>query len=141
MKYISDPITQKLSQFIWLFWAILWVSLAIGLGNDTKIHSMYIVQGHEIPGTIASILLWGAVVVQIVKLLYYSSTCNMLLKFGRWLLLISTGIFAYRMTHMLIMYGDVYASMSAIIGAIILAIGLILSSLGVMMYEHFNDKK
>lgn len=138
MKYISDPITQKLSQFVWFFWAILWVSLAIGLGNDTKLSEIHIGDGNEVPGTVASILLWGAIVVQIVKLLYYSIDCNYLLKIGRGLLLIATSIFAYRMTYMLITYGDVYISMSAIIGTIISAIGLVLSSLGVMMHEHFK---
>ena len=138
MKYISDPITNKLSKFIWLFWAVLWVSLAIGFGSETNFVMINTKNGYEVPGLIASILLWAALLIQIVKLIYYSHECNYLLKVGRWLLLITTGIFAYRMTYMLIVYGDIYASLAAIIGAIILAIGLILASLGVMMNEHFK---
>ena len=138
MKYISDPITNKLSKFIWLFWAVLWVSLAIGFGSETNFVMINTKNGYEVPGLIASILLWAALLIQIVKLIYYSHECDYLLKVGRWLLLITTGIFAYRMTYMLIVYGDIYASLAAIIGAIILAIGLILASLGVMMNEHFK---
>lgn len=138
MNYISDPITHKLSKFIWLFWAVLWVSLAIGFGNETNFVMTDIKNGYQVPGLVASILLWAAVLIQIVKLIYYSHECNYLLKVGRWLLLIATGIFAYRITYMLIVYGDVYTSLAAIIGAIILAIGLTLSSLGVMMHEHFK---
>lgn len=138
MNYISDPITNKLSKFIWLFWAVLWVSLAIGFGSENNFVMVNAKNGYEIPGLIAAILLWGAVLIQIVKLIYYSHECNYLLKVGRWLLLIASGIFAYRMTYMLVVYGDIYASLAAIVGAIILAVGLILSSLGVMMYEHFR---
>lgn len=138
MKYISDPITDKLSKFIWLFWAVLWVSLAIGFGSETNFVMVNAKNGYEIPGLIASILLWGAVFIQIVKLIYYSHECNYLLRIGRWLLLIATGIFAYRMTYMLIVYGDIYASLATIVGAIVLAMGLILASLGAMMTDHFK---
>ena len=138
MKYISDPITDKLSKFIWLFWAVLWVSLAVGFGSETNYIIPNVTNGYEIPGLIAAILLWGAVFIQVVKLIYYSQECNYLLKLGRWLLLIATGIFAYRMSYMLVIYGDIHASLAAIVGAIILAIGLILASLGAMMTEHFK---
>ena len=67
MKYISDPITNKLSKFIWLFWAVLWVSLAIGFGSETNFVMINTKNGYEVPGLIASILLWAALLIQIVN--------------------------------------------------------------------------
>lgn len=139
MKYLSDPITQKLSKYIWLFWAVIWASIIVGIGSDSAIGIYYSVPQHEITGMISATLLWGAVVVQTVKILYYTSKSNNLLKIGRWLLLIATSIFAFRMSFMLAIYGTVYASLAATIGAAILAVGLILSSLGVMTKDHFNN--
>lgn len=141
MKAVFDPFTTLLNKFAWLFWAILWISLSLGVGQEELIVNEKPVLSYDTTTitTIVCILLWGSVLLQTVRQVYYSHLGHRLVKLGRWLILGATSIFAFRMLYMLTMYGGVPSSYATLVGVGILSIGLSLNALGMMQQEYFQE--
>jgi hypothetical protein len=141
MKLVFDPITEVLNRFLWVFWVVLWISLSIGLGQDDNnlIHYSKTIQyDTTIPSTIISVLLWSAVVLQTIRQIYYSHLGPTLVKVGRWIMLLATSIFAFRMTYMLIQYGGAPSTMATMVALGLMAISIILVSIGMMQHAYFD---
>jgi hypothetical protein len=144
MKHMMDPITDFLNRIAWIFWAVLWISLSLGIGQeevDVINHGNIITYSTKVPTTIAAILLWTAVVLQVIRQVYYGNLGPKLVRLGRWLTLGATSIFAFRMTHMLVTYGGVPSSYATLVGVSLLSLGLILISLGMLQHDfsHSTD--
>jgi predicted neutral ceramidase superfamily lipid hydrolase len=144
MRLVFDPITKFLDECAWLFWALLWLSLSLGIGQEEMTANqadMFVNYNNTTTTIIATILLWGAVVLQTIRQVYYSHTGHILVKIGRWLILCATSIFAFRMTFMLIVYGGTPSSYATLVGVSLLAVGLSLNSLGMMQQSYFQEHK
>lgn len=140
MKMVFDPITDFIDKFAWVAWAILWISLSLGVGQEEFV----------IPGTaaipdrlllsiVASILLLGCVLLQTVRQLYYSNEGPPLVRLGRWIILGATSIFAFRMLYMISAYGSATSSIAALVGVCLLAVGLSLNAIGMMQQSYFRE--
>jgi hypothetical protein len=139
MKVHLDPITGVLEKFAWVFWTILWVSLATGIGQD---EIMFLSGGElelmEVTTIVVVIMMWSAVILQTIRQLFYSESGVLLVRFGRWLLLGASSIFAFRTTWMLITTGsEMHISPATLIGGGLLALGLCVNALG-RMQEHYT---
>ena len=140
MKAVFDPFTEFLNRFAWVFWALLWVSLCLGIGQEELIIDRPLLNNNTTTITIiVTVLLWGAVALQVVRQMYYSHLGHKLVKLGRWLILVSTSIFAFKATYMLAIYGGISGSYATIIGIGVLAIGVSLNSLGMMQQYYFQE--
>lgn len=140
MKEVFDPITNTLNKFAWAMWAILWLSLSIGIGQEDFYPNTVPIKSADttVLSTISAVLLWSSVILQVIRQIYYSHLGPGLVKVGRWLILVATTIFAFRMTYMLAAYGGAPSSSAALIGVSILAIGLSLNAIGMMQQSYFE---
>jgi predicted neutral ceramidase superfamily lipid hydrolase len=129
-----DPLTKVLENIAWIFWTILWVSLATGVGQNEEVFiSGGVLEYYEIVTIIVVTLMWLAVLAQTVRQLFYSETGTILVRLGRWLLLGASSIFAFRTTWMLVVYGTaMHISPATLLGGGLLAIGLIVTAFGRM---------
>jgi hypothetical protein len=142
MSITFDPITRNLNKFAWIFWIVLWISLSLGIGQDELIlleHQSRINYDTTEITIIAAVVIWAAVILQAVRQIYYSHTSPFLVKIGRWFIFTATSILAFRTTYMLAMYGGVPSSRAAIIGIILLAVGICFSSIGMMQQSYFEE--
>jgi hypothetical protein len=141
MKMRLDPITTQVERFAWVFWTILWVSLATGLGQEETMFlsggDLEVLEGFTI---LVVALMWLAVVLQTIRQLFYSKTGVLLVRIGRWLLLGSSSIFAFRTTWMLVVHGtEMHISPATLFGGGLLAIGLSFNALGRMQQSYTYD--
>lgn len=142
MKDMFDPFTEFLNRYAWAFWALLWISLCLGIGQEEVILSSgmpALNYNTTTITTVVTILLWGAVILQTVRQMYYSHLGHSLVRLGRWMILGATSIFAFRMTYMLALYGGVPSSYATLVGVGILAIGISLNALGMMQQHYFQE--
>jgi hypothetical protein len=143
MKALFDPVTSFLNRSAWIFWAILWISLSLGAGQEELIIREVgpgIQYDTTTATTICTILLWAAIILQIIRQVYYSNQGPKLVRLGRWLILGATSIFAFRMTYMLSQHGGAPSSYATLIGVSLLALGICLNSIGMMQQSYFQDK-
>jgi len=136
-----DPITSWLERSAWIFWTILWVSLAAGLGQEEAIFiSGGEVESLELVTMLVVILMWVAVILQTLRQIFYSKTGVWLVRLGRWLLLGASSIFAFRTTWMLVVHGsEMHIAPSTLFGAGLLAIGLCVNAVGRMQQSYTFD--
>lgn len=139
MKMVFDPITQFLNRSAWLLWAILWMSLSLGIGQEEFKPVLVLEHNTYTPSLIAAILLWSCVTLQAIRQVYYSHLGHPLVKVARWIILAATTIFAFRMTYMLAYYGGAPSSIATLIGVSLLAIGLSLNAIGMMQQSYFEE--
>lgn len=140
MKMVFDPITQFLNRSAWVLWAVLWISLSLGIGQEEFNPVVFTKYDTYIPSLVAAILLWFCVMLQTIRQVYYSHLGHPLVRIGRWIILGATTIFAFRMTYMLSYYGGAPSSLATLIGVSLLAIGLSLNSIGMMQQSYFEEK-
>lgn len=140
MRLVFDPITEFLNRSAWIMWAILWISLSLGVGQEELNPTLAKVSFDTyIPSIIASVLLWSCVILQAVRQVYYSHLGHPLVKIARWLILGATTIFAFRMSYMIMMYNGAPSSLATLIGVSLLAIGLSLNAIGMMQQSYFSE--
>lgn len=141
MRMVFDPITDFLNRSAWILWALLWLSLSLGIGQEEFNIPVngYVPYNTTVASTIAAILLWACVILQATRQIYYSHLGPPLVKLARWIILGATTIFAFRMTYMLAAYGGAASSMATLIGVSLLAIGLSLNAIGMMQQSYFQE--
>lgn len=139
MRMVFDPITQFLNRSAWIMWAILWISLSLGMGQVQIAPIVTMEYDTFLPSLITTILLWSCVTLQAIRQIYYSHLGHPLVKVGRWMILVATTIFAFRMTYMITIYGGAPVALSTLIGTSLLAVGLSLNAIGMMQQSYFDE--
>jgi len=136
-----DPVTLALEKFAWIFWTILWISLASGLGQEEVLFiSGGEVEGLEFLTIVVVITMWVAVALQTLRQIFYSKTGVWLVRLGRWLLLGASSIFAFRTTWTLVTHGSaMHISPTTLFGAGLLAAGLCVNALGRMQQPEADE--
>lgn len=131
---IGDPITKFFDKITWIFWILLWVSIVLGVGQDLPMDTAMERTTHwELFTVIITVLAWGATATCIVRQVYYMPPEFSLVKLGNWLILFSTSMLAFRMTYVLLVYGESRIILSSLISMSVLCLGIILSTIGHMV--------
>lgn len=135
VKLYVDPITASIDKYIWVFWSILWISLALGLGQDELIYKTGgIIEIPEIALIITILVLWVSIILQALRQYYYNDIITShLAKLGNWFLLGSSTIFTFRLTWISVLQGyPVHISPIIILGTFLLGVGLSFTALSHM---------
>lgn len=140
MKMCFDPITEFLNRSAWILWAVLWISLSLGVGQEEFVINPTVTYDTFMPSLISAVLLTACVLLQAVRQIYYGDEGPTLVKFGRWLILGATSIFAFRMVYTVVMYNGAPSSIATLIGVCILAVGLSLNAIGMMQQSYFKKQ-
>jgi len=137
MTISLDPVTKTLEKSAWVFWTILWISLASGLGQNEMVYiSGGILEPLEILTILVVIVMWLAVVLQTLRQLFYATVGVQFVRWGRWLLLGASSVFAFRTTWMLVVHGsEMHISPATLFGAGLLGLGLCFNAWGRMQEE------
>jgi hypothetical protein len=144
MKPNLDPVTKVIDKFLWVFWAIIIVSLLSGLGQDDsniRSYAQVVTYDSTLGTSIAVILLWISLAIQLIRQVFYTNEHNLLVKIGLWVLLFATSMFAFRMTYLLIEYGGLPGSIVTLTAFSMLAISIILITIGRMQCAYFDNNE
>lgn len=143
--YTLDPITILVEKFAWIFWTVLWASLAFGLGQtDLEYSTRGVYEIPEIITILVTTIMWLSVILQSLKQAFYVYPKPVITRLGNWLLLGSSTIFTFRITWILFIHDYiVHISPIILIGATLMGIGLSLNALSGIIYAdkiHYDLK-
>lgn len=147
--YNLDPITSRIDRFAWIFWAILWISLSLGLGHEDLVYSARgILEIPEIITILIVFIMWLSVLLQVIRQAFFNYPKPLLAKLGNWFLIGASTLFTFRLTWILLIKDYIiHISPIILLGAALMGVGLILNAIVGIKYADslsygvsINDK-